>query len=243
LDWETLIFEGLDARHLKDKAQWKLGDLALAVERSYGDRSLEKYAEGIGVGHKALLNYRWVAEAYEFSTRVENLSWAHHRAVATRDDRLEMLKQAEAGKWSVRRMQWATSEVDRRNKVAARIAKLDESLTAWGEFAECIQENGIEFLTFEELEEAREFTVKQISLWEELTASYERSIELFSKISSKISSQPPMDNSQIPEFRGMLREASREERIIEGPESTLYDQSESDIATIRRLVMALQGEW
>ena len=31
-----------------------------------------------------------VAKAYEFSTNVEKLSWAHHRIAAARDDRLDI---------------------------------------------------------------------------------------------------------------------------------------------------------
>lgn len=94
-DWETLIFEGLEARHLKDKAQWKLGDLALQVEVSYGDKSLQEYANKVGVSYASLKVYRWVASQYQKVTRVTNLSWAHHRAVASRPDRLELLLMAD----------------------------------------------------------------------------------------------------------------------------------------------------
>jgi hypothetical protein len=92
LDWETLIFEGMEARQTNDKCQWRLGDLALQVEVLYGDRSLQEYASKIGISYASLKVYRWVASQYELVTRVTNCSWAHHRAVAGRPDRLALLQ-------------------------------------------------------------------------------------------------------------------------------------------------------
>jgi hypothetical protein len=104
MDWETLVFEGLEARQMKDKAQWKLGDLALQVETTYGEHSLEKYAEMVVVNHNSLQEYRRVAKAYEKSTRVDNLTWAHHRAIAAHPERQQWLTAAKDQRWSVSRM-------------------------------------------------------------------------------------------------------------------------------------------
>jgi len=38
------------------------------------------------------------------SRRLDNLTWSHHQAVATREDRLEWLAKAEAGGWPAREL-------------------------------------------------------------------------------------------------------------------------------------------
>lgn len=61
--------------------QWWVGDWLNYGEARYG----EKYAQAIdltGLGYEAVANAAWVAGAVEPSTRVETLSWTHHREVA-----------------------------------------------------------------------------------------------------------------------------------------------------------------
>jgi hypothetical protein len=64
--------------------QWWVGDWINYGEARYG----EKYAQAIdltGLGYEAVANAAWVAGAVEPSTRVETLSWTHHRHVAHLD--------------------------------------------------------------------------------------------------------------------------------------------------------------
>lgn len=74
-------------------------------ERAYG----EKYSQAIdatGFEYGAVANFAWVAKAVEPSTRVESLSWTHHREVAALDpsDQAQWLERAEAEQWSVREL-------------------------------------------------------------------------------------------------------------------------------------------
>ena len=108
--WEHLIIEGVDARQSRDRAQFKLGDLALQVETHYGDHSLWNYAQPIGIEFHQLQSYRTVARAYEESVRTDNLSWTHHERVASRGDRLDWLDKAEQHRWSVSEMVQAIRE-------------------------------------------------------------------------------------------------------------------------------------
>ena len=74
---------------------WTVGDLALEVEVTHGDKTLERYAEEVGVGYRAMRDYRRVSKLFEIGTRMPSLSWAHHQILASRDDRFEWLMRAE----------------------------------------------------------------------------------------------------------------------------------------------------
>lgn len=81
--------------------QWWLGDWIRFGERKYGE-TYEAAMAITGLEYQALANYAWVAG--EVSTRVESLSWSHHREVAALDpaDHATWLERAEAENWSVR---------------------------------------------------------------------------------------------------------------------------------------------
>jgi hypothetical protein len=104
IHWHEIVAEGIEARRHHDGAQWRLGDLALEVETTYGGEDLRKYAVEIGIGHSALQEYRRIAGAYEKSTRVDNLTWTHHRVVSKFSQRSDLLKQAQENKWSSREL-------------------------------------------------------------------------------------------------------------------------------------------
>jgi hypothetical protein len=104
IDWEEAVTEGIEARKSQDKAQWKLGDLACALVTTYGGRTLAKYAEEIGVEFNTLQEYRRVAGTFEKSTRVDNLTWSHHRTAAAWNNPGQWLSHAVKGKWSVETM-------------------------------------------------------------------------------------------------------------------------------------------
>src|SRR5919106_406315 len=61
----------------------------------YGQQTLEKFAERVGVEYKALLEYKRASEAFQYSDRSEYFSWAHRIKISHRDDRLKWLKKAE----------------------------------------------------------------------------------------------------------------------------------------------------
>ena len=69
--------------------------------------TLAKYAEAVGIEYSTLTNYRRVAVAFESASRGATLTWAHHRALAARDDRLEWLARAVEEHWAVRQLESA----------------------------------------------------------------------------------------------------------------------------------------
>ena len=111
--WDDVVDEGLKARRQKDGSQWKLGDLALTVEKAktYGEHALEQYAQDIGENYNTLRQYRQVAEAYGSDARASDLPWRHHLVVASRPDRLKWLSKASGKGWSVSQMQDAIRKV------------------------------------------------------------------------------------------------------------------------------------
>lgn len=113
LYWDEHVRAGIEAREQRDGAQWTLGDLALSVETSYGEKSLEKYAAEVGVEYDTLVQYRWVASQLGNLTRVRNLSFSHHREVAALDDPKPWLEMAASGKWSVARLRQEIADTQR----------------------------------------------------------------------------------------------------------------------------------
>ncbi len=84
--------------------QWWIGDWLLHGEGrpEWGDK-YEAACELFGREVEALKNYKWVAGNVKLSTRVDNLSWAHHRLIAPLPPREQKkwLKKAEKEGWSV----------------------------------------------------------------------------------------------------------------------------------------------
>ena len=104
MNWEESVLQGIDARQQRDGAQWALGDLANELDTTYGDETLAKYAEAIGVERRRLMSYRTVARAFEKSVRTENLPWSIYERLASRPDRLRWLKKAGNENWSVNKL-------------------------------------------------------------------------------------------------------------------------------------------
>jgi len=86
--WDELVAEG---RLAIDGFQWRLGDLAAEVEKSYSESSLAAYAVEIGVNFATLESYRTIAAAYPQKSRRLDFSWSVHQALAAQPDRLELV--------------------------------------------------------------------------------------------------------------------------------------------------------
>lgn len=110
IEWGIFVRLGIEARQLRDKSNWTLGDVALAVETKYGAHSLKRYAEEIDVAPESLKVYRWVAGYYEKDDRFDELSLRHHQMVARLPDRHELLKRAAEG---TNGKSWTTREFAR----------------------------------------------------------------------------------------------------------------------------------
>jgi hypothetical protein len=89
-----------------DKGRWRIGSLALLVEKRYGARSLQAFAEEIGESYPTVRRYRWVVKRYDPTVRFRfaGLSFSHFQAVAGLPDRVAWLERAERGCWSVDRL-------------------------------------------------------------------------------------------------------------------------------------------
>ncbi len=82
------------------RSQWTLGDLALDLEPKYGEATLERYAEDIGVEFKTLEDYRYVSSRFEFPVRTGNLAWSVYKIFAAQEDRLDLISQEREKPWT-----------------------------------------------------------------------------------------------------------------------------------------------
>lgn len=105
-DWRRIIAEGRAARASADGGRWRIGQLALLVERRYASGALQRFAEEIGESYGSVRRYRWVAKSYDpnVRTRFADLSFSHFQAVAGLPDKLAWLERADRGSWSVDRL-------------------------------------------------------------------------------------------------------------------------------------------
>lgn len=88
--WDSYVAEGRRLVEEADQIQWRLGDLALGVEKSYGDNKLGQFAEEIGVNPKTLSQYRMVAQAYPEKVGRPTFWLAYE--LRNQDDRVELAR-------------------------------------------------------------------------------------------------------------------------------------------------------
>jgi len=103
--WEELVSLGLGLREDKDKTQWQLGDLALQVEKDYGDDSLGKFSVEIGINKSTLATYRTCSGFYPKALRDKFARLGHaFFQTAMRNASIEMatdwLEEADNNNWS-----------------------------------------------------------------------------------------------------------------------------------------------
>jgi hypothetical protein len=105
-DWPSIVAEGMAARAAADGGSWRIGQLAMLVERRYRSGALRRFAEDIGESYGTVRRLRWVVERYpaEARTRFATLSFSHFQVVAGLADRLSWLQRAERNHWSVERL-------------------------------------------------------------------------------------------------------------------------------------------
>lgn len=83
--WEVLIQAGLEAQNNMDRGRWRIGDMALLVEKRYGDDALAKYATSIRVPVSRARQYRAVCRFWdrqnskrlEFWEYLPNVTYTH----------------------------------------------------------------------------------------------------------------------------------------------------------------------
>jgi len=97
--WDEIVQLGMEAREMKDSAQWVLGDLAMEVETFFPGK-LEEFAAQIGVNKETMRRYKTVSQSWPPETRLPYLSHRHHQVLASRKDRKEWLEKAHDNSWS-----------------------------------------------------------------------------------------------------------------------------------------------
>jgi hypothetical protein len=103
--WSGIVAAGRAARTAADGGAWRIGQLAMLVERHYRSGALRRFAEEIGEAYSSVRRYFWVVGRYpaEARARFSSLSFSHFQVVAGMSDRLNWLQRAERGHWSVER--------------------------------------------------------------------------------------------------------------------------------------------
>jgi N6-adenosine-specific RNA methylase IME4 len=112
--------------------QWWLGDWwAFGGNREWGDG--RKIAEEIGVEYSTVTSYASVSKAFDFSNRLEKVSFTHHfRAMAADPSRrLSWLKLAQDNDWSTGKLK---SEIAREAAIG-RTTAIEFNAAALGKFA------------------------------------------------------------------------------------------------------------
>lgn len=145
---ENLTFEqwsgiGSTLQAVNRSVMWWIGDWLRYGERRYG----ETYAQGIeetGRTYQGLADAKYVAERFEVSRRRENLSWSHHREVASLDpvDADAALDAAEREDWSKRELR---SEVNRLKNARAIGAEVPGDHTCTVEDLKVLVERGMRY--------------------------------------------------------------------------------------------------
>lgn len=87
-EWQELVDEG---RRIESGRNWALGDLALEVQTAYGEQTLERFADEVGVPYESLRDYRFVASRYESALRNAHLAWSVYKTFAPLDDRHDVI--------------------------------------------------------------------------------------------------------------------------------------------------------
>lgn len=111
-EWESIVSAGIEAQSRMDGGRWVIGDLALLVQKEYGQGSVEQFARDIKVELPSVRNYRTVSAFWsrenslrsEILTTMPNLSWSHFRTAMQLKDMeaaTDFLHEAAANDWSV----------------------------------------------------------------------------------------------------------------------------------------------
>jgi len=104
--WEALVALGASDEEEMGIRRWRHGDLALRVEKHYGENTLSKYADQIGVQTPTLKQRRQMSSFYNLDTRVAflNLFYSHYREAMRYGDidtALRALDKASLRTWPV----------------------------------------------------------------------------------------------------------------------------------------------
>jgi len=85
-----ILYWGLKLKDATDEWRWRIGDWLVRMEQELGEPAYQ-YFEPLkeAFGYDAIRQYKSVAERVTRDTRVPELAWSHHRAVASLDERAQ----------------------------------------------------------------------------------------------------------------------------------------------------------
>lgn len=93
-EWETCVGAGRMMTETMDAHRFDLGDLALTVQKRYGNDALGQFCTDIGLARvQTLREYRRVAARFPAAIRMEfsgALSWSHYQAAMRAGDDAEL---------------------------------------------------------------------------------------------------------------------------------------------------------
>jgi len=103
----------------RERDEWVIGDTVLHGVEAFGEKTLKEIANKLNLDYGTLRTHKWVSQNVPLSTRVDKLSWRHHREVAsclTTESKQNWLKNALDQGWSAREL--AKKIAETKQKVA-----------------------------------------------------------------------------------------------------------------------------
>lgn len=144
-EWETY---GEILRRIDEAKQWAIGDWLVDGKKHYGDKLYERAAGILGIEKNTCEQYKSLAERIPFCSRLQGLTFEHHRQVASikivaeqLDGKLklseetdyekigELLDRAEKEKLSVRALREIVAEHKHRQQEEIRLANEPEKFS------------------------------------------------------------------------------------------------------------------
>jgi hypothetical protein len=109
--YALLVEDGIIARRAMDTGRWLIGEYVRQLVTYYGERTIEQYADDIGIQPNRAYEYGSMASFYSLGTRAAfselDLTYSHYREarrLKNLDRALEFLRLAALNKWTVRDM-------------------------------------------------------------------------------------------------------------------------------------------
>ena len=101
--WEDHVSAWLDAEDAATEQRWRQAAICASVATHYGEGSVEKFAESVGVHPRRVYEYRAVYQiAMQLADRPPNLQFSHYVVASAADDPIEVLRLAAEDTLSVR---------------------------------------------------------------------------------------------------------------------------------------------
>lgn len=107
-EWESKLQQ---LRVMEGAIQWWIGDMLNYADHKWG----EKYASAVDPTEaNTWANYASISQRYDFSMRIEKLTWTHHRIAAPVEEprRSELLEKAAENRWTTRELKIAIGDAN-----------------------------------------------------------------------------------------------------------------------------------